>query len=335
VPRSRASSTDNDSLSRALDSAKYELAQKLNEAFAELMKQPQGFTKTLKSLNKGRIPTETGDIFEGVYERQPSGRYDLAVQTDTGPLYLRNAEGSDSHGSDPQLLASRANSQPVTTNSSVEWTAGELLRQLVESGANPPVKLLCSVELTRFEASQHEVLLPLLWKYILDHRDSNNRDELVATGAAVRKYIAVMPMNRIDELAVLLESGHSSPLPIDLEIEVAKMVLRNFEVYPPPQLDLHLDLARRLWEIAQAYINPRVLLRDKHAAAASLAIESVVAMRSSLAIDALRAAANCPYNWFGELVSDDLDDLHESWSLKMPEAAAWLVELRSQVLVPN
>jgi hypothetical protein len=104
-----------------------------------------------------------------------------------------------------------------------------------------------------------------------------------------------MPTDRMGELAVLLESGHRSPLPIDLEIEVAKMIFRNFDVHPPVATDTQPELAQRLLEMVHAYVNPRILLRDKHSAAASLAIEANVAMRSSLAVEALQAAAQCPY----------------------------------------
>ena len=233
---------------------------------------------------------------------------------------------------DPQLIASNEGLASYATLGSIELTADELLRELNDAGQSPPTKLLCAVELARFEASQHEVLLPLLWRYILAHRDSNNRDELIATGAAIRKYMAIIPMDRMGELAVLLESGHRSTLPIDLEIEVVKMVFRNYEVHPPVAIDTQPELAQRLWEIVQAYVNPRVLLRDKHSAAASLAIDAIVAMRSSHATDALQAAAQSPYRWFAELVSDDLDNLHKKWSRNSPEAAAWLGELRNQVL---
>jgi hypothetical protein len=231
------------------------------------------------------------------------------------------------------LIASTKSSSLEAAADPAELTADELLQELTNAGQNPPTELLCAVELTRFTRAQQDVLLPILWQYILAHRNSNNRDDLIATGAAVRKYIAIMPMDRMGELAVLLESGHRLPLPIDLEIEVAKMVFRNFEVHPPVAVDTQPELAKRLWEMVQAYVNPRILLRDKHSAAASLAIEAIVAMRSSLAVEACQAAAQCPYRWFAELVSDDLNDLGEKWSRKSPDAAAWLSDLRTQVLL--
>ena len=209
----------------------------------------------------------------------------------------------------------------------------QLLIDLAMFGANAPIALLCEIELAHFDPPQQKTLLPLLWRYTLEHRDSNNRDELVAVGAAIRKYVALMPMDQMGELATLLESGHRSSLPIELEIEVAKMVYRNFEVHPPTVADPHPQLAERLWEMAQAYLNPRILVRDKHAAAASLAVEAIVVLRSPLAENAWQAVTECPYSWFSELVSDDLDELLQKWSDKNPEAVAWLSELRSARLV--
>ena len=186
----------------------------------------------------------------------------------------------------------------------------QLLIDLAMFGANAPIALLCEIELAHFDPPQQKTLLPLLWRYTLEHRDSNNRDELVAVGAAIRKYVALMPMDQMGEL-----------------------VYRNFEVHPPTVADPHPQLAERLWEMAQAYLNPRILVRDKHAAAASLAVEAIVALRSPLADNAWQAVTECPCSWFTELVSDDLDELQQKWSDKNPDAAAWLGELRSARLV--
>lgn len=307
------------------------LLRELENALTAAMKL-QGFARTLKSLNKGRLPTGAVlTIHDGVIEELPSGLYDAALETDKGRVVLRNAERTD-RPTDPQLISSK---ESTSFDATVELTPDQLLQQLSSAGADPSSKLICTVELTRFDASQREILLPLLWGYIVTRRDSNNRDELVAAAAAIRKYIAIMPMDRLGELAVLLESGHRSPLPIDLEIEVAKMIYRNFEVHPPTVADSQPDLAQRLWEMVQAYINPRILLRDKHSAAASLGIEAIVSMRSSLAAAAWQTATQCPHRWFAELVSDNLENLHEKWSSKNSDAAAWLADLRSHVLSRN
>ena len=292
----------------------------------------QGFTATLKSLNKVRLPrSPMMTVIEGVVEEQPSGRYDAAFQTDRGRLVLRGAERVDRESVDPQLVPSNTGLPFQTTSGSGQHVVERLLRELADAGSDAPSSLLCEIELLPFDSTQREAVLPLLWQYILDHRDSNDRSRLAAVAAAIRKYIAIMPMDRMVELAVLLEAGHRSPLPTDLEVEVVKMIYRNFEVHPPVVADPQPELAQRLWEMVQAYINPRILLRDKHAAIASLAVEAIVAMRSPLAERAWRAVRACPYRWFTELVSDDLGELHGRWSSKNPDAAAWLRQLRNNV----
>ncbi len=331
MPQSSEKRTQSAGSSTLKRESKSDWEQGWDELFAAFIKQP-GFTAALKSLNKGRLPTsEMGTVLEGVYEKKSSGLYDAALQTENGPMMLRNAQRTDRESVDPQLISSRIEQSFDVTADSDELTAEEILKQLTVAGAKAPCSLLCQVELMHFDPSQREAVLPLLWQYIIDHRNSKDCDELVAVGSAIRKYIAIMPMDRMGELAVLLEAGHRSSLPIDLELEVVKMIYRNFEVHPPEVADPHPELAKRLWEMVQAYINPRVLLRDKHSAATSLAIEAIVSMRSPLAVQACQAANTCPYRWFAELVSDDLDDLHDSWSSKSPGAAAWLRELQNDV----
>jgi hypothetical protein len=304
----------------------------LKEAVPELIKE-RGFTDTLKALNKGRLRApQMMTVNEGVVEELPCGKYDAALQTDKGPLVIRGAERTDRTSTDPQW-------SPVDTGHSSDagarsgaMTAGDLVAELARAGEDPPTALLCAVELARFAAAERDALLPLLWRYILNHRNSNGREELVGVAAAIRKYIAIMPMGQMNQLAALLESGHRSTLSLDLEIEVAKMVYRNFEVHPPLVADPHPELAQRLWEMVQEYTNTRILLRDKFSAAASLAIEAIVAMRSPLAETAWRKVMACPYRWFTELVCDEIDELHEGWQSKDADAAAWLEQLRSTVL---
>lgn len=300
----------------------------VDDAIKEALKE-WGFTRTLKSIRKGRLPRSgMTTVHEGVLEKDPFGRYSAALDTDEGPVVLQNAERTDRSPTDVQSISSLERVPGSSDADSGVIAPSQLLDRLADAGVNAPASLICQVELARFNAKQHTVLLPLLWAYILQHRDSNRREDLGAVGAAIRKYIAIMPMDDMGQLAVLLESGHRSALPTDLEIELAKMIYRNYEVHPPFNPDPQPELANRLWELVQAYTHPRILLRDKHAAIAALAIEAIVAMRSKLADQAWRAAINCPYRWFAELVSDDLDELRKRWGTRSPEAASWLAGLQ-------
>ena len=282
---------------------------------------PRGWQK----LKRGRMRNSVIlDVYDGVIERQPSGGYDAALHTSDGPVLL--------HGEDPQLSGTDTEQPQHTAVLSGPVASAQLVARFAAAGTNAPTQLLCAIELARFAPAERDELLPLLWQYILDHRDNNSSEVLVGVAAAIRKYVAIMPMERMGELATLLETGNRSPLPVDLEIEVAKMIYRNFEVYPPPEADPHPELARRLLEMIEAYVNPRILLQGKYSAAASLAIEAIVAMRSPLAETAWKKVETCPYRWFAELVADEIEELQEKWHGKNEDAAGWLQELRTNVL---
>ncbi len=219
----------------------------------------------------------------------------------------------------------------------VVFSASNILERLAspDTCSAERQQLVCEAEFCKFSQTEQETLLGILWQYILDHRNSEDSMELVAAGSAIRKFAALMPMDRMEDLAVLIEPGYNTPPAIEVELELAKMVYRNYEVYPPAEPDQQSQLTIQLWRLAQDYLNPRFLLREKHSAVASLAIEALIAMRSSVAEAAWRAALECPYQWFGEMVSDHVATLRSCWSGRNDSAVAWLDELRSRVIKAN
>jgi len=305
-------------------------------AFAE---SPGGVADALRQLGKPgkrkalKAPrrNKTYEIGEGDIAVTPEG-VEVVAWTKEGHRIVGSG-GEHVNRSDPQWMPAEEEEGVAVDRARDPQAAtpDELVSKLVEDGESVSPETIFNIELTRFDAEQRDVLLPRLWDYILAHRDSNDRKQLTAVASAIRKYIAIMPMDRMGELAVLLDPAHKAALPIELEIEVAKMIYRNFEVHPPSTRDPEPQLAGRLWEMVEAYTNPRVFLRDKHATAASLAIEAIIAMRGSLSERAWQVARDCPHAWFAELVSDNLDQLHQRWMAKDAQAAAWLDRLRGNV----
>jgi hypothetical protein len=211
----------------------------------------------------------------------------------------------------------------------------QLLGQIVREAPKIPAPLICLAEVTRFDETQRAVLSLLLWRYILDHRDSGNHDELVAVGSAVRKYMAMMPIERMGEVTVLLEAPLQNRSQPGLTLEVAKMVYRNFESAPPASPDPHPQLASRLLEIARTCLKPDTFLVGNYATIASLAVEAIVAMRSQQAADAWGAALTSRHRWFAEMVSDHLEQLRKSWLDRDLGAVDWLDDLRDRVVSSN
>jgi hypothetical protein len=290
-----------------------------------------GLRSTMKGLKRAKKKAKMATVTGGVMQIQRSGRIEAALETDDGPKVVYGQCDTDVWENDPQITVCGLDGLDAIGECS-NITPDALLDRLSADSENIPCDLIIETELTRFDTQQQKRLLPVLWTYILAHRNSNNSEELVATGSAIRKYIALMPMDQMENLATLLDSENRSPLPLELELEIAKMIYRNFEVHPPAQANPQPRLAEHLWQMAQTYLNPRLLLRDKYSAVASLSIVAIVAMRSDFAGEAWASARKSPHRWFCEIVSDDLTELWKRWNSIDTEAAQWLVDLRSRIM---
>ena len=100
----------------------------------------------------------------------------------------------------------------------------------------------------------------------------------------------------------MLTSGERFALPIELELEVCKMVVRKLTSNPPAARDQYPELALRLEELVDTYARSRLLAREKHGAVALNAILGLVLTRSgddSAVIDRVRALG---VGWFQTLL---------------------------------
>ena len=145
--------------------------------------------------------------------------------------------------------------------------------------------MILEAEALPFRGQQAAALVPLLRQFIEEDRESNVRilgpADLVAVGSAIRNYVATAPVDDAFEAAAsLLKAQGSLPIPIELEVEVAKMVVRKLTANPPVQRDQYPELALRLEELVDDYASPRFLPREKYGAVAINAILGVVLSRS-------------------------------------------------------
>ena len=121
----------------------------------------------------------------------------------------------------------------------------------------------------------------MLYQFVQQHRDSDSQD-IVAVGCAIRKYVAVMSQNDLSHLAVLLDAQHNATVPIEVELEITKTLVRRLSQSPPGSPDSEPGLADRLYEIVELYLNSRLLAQDKFAAVALNAILSLCLLRSAV-----------------------------------------------------
>lgn len=157
-------------------------------------------------------------------------------------------------------------------------------------------------EVVAFPSESVGTLNRLLYLFIKQYRDSEDQQDMVAVGSAIRKYVVTMNLGNLSALATLLDSEHNATVPIEVELEVAKTLVRKLVQSPPEEPNSEPRLADRLYEIVTLYLNPRLLSRDKFAAVALNAILALCLLRSSHADEVRQALEKAPESWFSELV---------------------------------
>jgi len=189
--------------------------------------------------------------------------------------------------------------------SELELAPERVLRRLQDPGIDDPErgKLIVEAEVLDFSGDQAILLTGLLRQFIDDRRESNIPRDLVAVASAIRKYVATAGTEEaFDYAACLLKASGRSPLSIELELEVTKMVVRKLTANPPASNESLPDLAARLNELSETYLNPRLLAREKHGAVALNAVMGLVLSRDRLAGNVIRRVHGLGVAWFQQLV---------------------------------
>lgn len=157
-------------------------------------------------------------------------------------------------------------------------------------------------EVLAFSGNDREEISSSLREFILEHRDSNVPQDLVAVGAAVRKMVAYLPLEDIGTLTELLTPSARVSIPLEVELEVAKTVMRKLTAHPPAVDDSEPELADRLMDVARTYLNPRLLPREKHGATALNAVLSLLLLRSQHSTEIIGLVQATPAPWFTQLM---------------------------------
>jgi len=165
-------------------------------------------------------------------------------------------------------------------------------------------KLILESEVRPFRGQQAAALVPLLRQFIETYRESNVPADMVAVGSAIRNYVATATIGDAFEAAAsLLKAEGRLPIPIELEIEVTKMVVRKLTANPPTERDQHTRLAQRLEEIVDAYAKPRLLAREKYGAVTLNAVLGLVLTRSGRDADVVARMQILGVAWFQQLLA--------------------------------
>src|SRR5208337_1461194 len=165
-------------------------------------------------------------------------------------------------------------------------------------------KLILESEVLPFRGRHAAELTPLLKRFIEEYRESDDPADLVAVGSAIRNYVATAPVHdALEASASLLKAEGELEIPIELEVEVTKMVVRKLTANPPEQRDQYPELALQLEELVDVYARPRFLPREKYGAVALNAILGLVLSRSGRDAAVVERMRTLDIAWFQQLLA--------------------------------
>jgi hypothetical protein len=196
----------------------------------------------------------------------------------------------------------------------------ELVRALERGDLEQEDRRRCILEAEAlpFRGAGAAAIVPLLRQFVEEYHGSNDPDDLVAVGSAIRSYVSIATVDDAFEAATsLLKAEGRLSLPIDLELEIVKMVVRKLTANPPSERDSYQELAIRLEELVDDYASPRWLAREKCGAVLLNAILGLILSRSGPDAEVVETIRALGVPWFEQLVGrraarlqDDLLDRH-------------------------
>jgi hypothetical protein len=181
-------------------------------------------------------------------------------------------------------------------------------------------RLVLEAEVLPFGPADRIRLNDALRRFIEDYRNSDDPEDLVAVASAIRKYVATMDAADLGDLAVLLASDQNASVPLEVELEVAKTLVRKLTSQPPEEPDGEPELADRLMEVASTYLNARLLSREKYGAVALNAVLALLLLRSRHVANLLILLRNVRVPWFTQLVVRRASRIRDDFRHRFPEA---------------
>ena len=274
----------------------------------------------------------------------------ILISTDTGQV-LRRINRDDVQSEDSLLIiqgsnvsniefwpryipwnrngSGRSRQRPAGTEPKEDCITPDVLIETMESETashEEKRRAVIESEVVAFPLGSVGKLNHLLYLFIKQYRDSEDQQDIVAVGSAIRKYVATMNLADLSALDTLLDAEHNATVPIEVELEVAKTLVRKLVQSPPEEPNSEPRLADRLYEIVTLYLNLRLLSRDKFAAVALNAILALCLLRSPHADEVRQALKESPESWFSELVlrraSQIQKTLHETLSVEQAARCA-------------
>jgi hypothetical protein len=208
------------------------------------------------------------------------------------------------------------------------------LRSGLESANDEAVNAVLAIQSLPLAPERVDEAIQLLVGFIRRHRNSKSQRVLVAVGAAIRKVLLNLPQNQIGFSAELLKVEGSLDVPIEVELEVAKMVVQRVTDDPSINATTFPELANAMFENAWQYSSAKMVNRDFYNA---VAINSVVASllmqhpESNSLVDHLRKDST---SWFRRLCRTRLTRAREALDRRADSLGRQLADKLKSLIEP-
>jgi len=116
----------------------------------------------------------------------------------------------------------------------------------------------------------------------------------------------------------VLEVGHKAPVPLEIELEVAKMVVRKLSATLPEEADALPELSSQLMDLARTYLNPRLLPRPYYAATALNSVLALVLLRSAHLESLYGILRELRVSWFDQLLARRAQSIEQELAGRFP-----------------
>lgn len=254
-------------------------------------------------------------LLEGIRES------DLVEVGELGRFWPSSVEDHCPQLTDQSPVTGKRSTYPATLE---EPIAADVLANLRDATKSADLirKSILEAETLSFDSGQISVLKSALREYVEQNRDSPEPATLVAVASAIRKFVAILGPEEISSVGILLESGHRSSVPVELELEVSKMVVRKLSAVLPPEADPFPELARQLMDLARTYLNPRLLPRPHYGAIALNSTLALTILRVPDLMDLFDNLRRLQVPWFEQMLIRRAEALKQELTRRFPGIGA-------------
>jgi len=228
---------------------------------------------------------------------------------------------------------------PTIVSENVQSAGRELIDLLaavqagLDNATNDAVDAIIEIQSTPIPADKLSGAIDLLVEFIKKHRGTNSQNVVVAVGAAIRKVLLNVSDEQLGLGAELMKSAGNLEVPIEVELEVAKMVVHRFRYAPNTSTVGLSELASLLLENARVYSKTNLVNRDCYNATALNSVLAIVLMRHEEAAPLINHIESISPQWFVDLVKNRLRRMAtEIENENLPKAAELVALMKALAL---